>query len=89
MKLIFAKTKRARIICALAAPIMLALAVLAGYFTVGNLLCAADGPVLISENGGAVFLGYYLLAGAYFTCCILAVLLCVIFALNAVRAIRK
>ena len=43
MKLIFAKTKRARILCALLALIMLALAVLAGYFTVGNLLCAARG----------------------------------------------
>lgn len=89
MKLIFAKTKRARIVCGILAAIMLALAVLAGCYAVGNLLCAADGPVLISENGGAVFLGYYLLTAAYSACFIVAVIFCVIFALNAVRAVRK
>ena len=89
MKIIFAKTKKMRIICAILSVIMLALAVYAGYYAVGNLLCAADGPVLISDTGGAVFLGYYLLAGAYFTCCILAVIFCVIFALNSIKVFRK
>ena len=83
MKLIFAKSKRTRAFCAVLSVIMLALAVYAGYYAVGNLLCAADGPVLISDNGGAVFLGYYLLAGAYFLLGIIAVALCGLFAVNA------
>ena len=85
MKLIFAKTKRARIICAFLSLIFLALALQAGFFAVGNLLCASDGPVLISDNGGAIFLGYYLLAGAYFTFCVMSLFLCAMFALNAAR----
>ncbi len=83
MKHIFAKTKKARIVCAVLSVIMLALAVFAGYYAVGNLLCASDSPVLISDNGGAVFLGYYLLAGAYLLLLIVAVVLCVVFAVNA------
>ena len=85
MKLIFAKTKRTRIICALLSLIFLALALQAGYFAVGNLLCASDGPVLISDNGGAIFLGYYLLAGAYLLLCAGAVILCAVFTVNAVK----
>ena len=83
MNIIFAKTKKMRIICAILSVIMLALAVYAGYYAVGNLLCAADGPVLISDTGGAVFLGYYLLAGAYLLLGIIAVALCGLFAVNA------
>ena len=83
MKLIFAKTKRTRAFCAVLSVIMLTLAVYAGYYAVGNLLCAADGPVLISDNGGAVFLGYYLLAGAYLLLLVVAVILFVVFAVNA------
>ena len=85
MKLIFAKTKKARAVCAVLAAVMLALAVLTGYYAVGNLLCASDGPILISDSGSAVFLGYYLLAGAYFLLGIAAVALCVVFAVNASR----
>lgn len=83
MKLIFAKTKRTRAFCAALSVIMLALAVFAGYYAVGNLLCAAESPVLISDTGGAVFLGYYLLAGAYFLLLVVAVILFVVFAVNA------
>ena len=83
MKLIFAKTKRTRAFCAVLSVIMLALAVFAGYYAVGNLLCAAESHVLISDTGGAVFLGYYLLAGAYFLLLVVAVILFVVFAVNA------
>jgi hypothetical protein len=83
MKLIFAKTKRTRAFCAVLSVIMLALAVFAGYYAVGNLLCATESPVLISDTGGAVFLGYYLLAGAYFLLLVVAVILFVVFAVNA------
>ena len=86
MKLIFAKTKRARAVCAVLAVISLALAALAGYFAVGNLICADEGPVLIADSGGAVFLGYYLLAGAYFTFCAISLLLCALFTLNSIKA---
>ena len=83
MKLHFAKTKKARIICAILAAVMLALAVYAAYYAIGNLLCASDGPVLISDSGTAFFLGYYLLAGAYFLLLVVVVILFVVFAVNA------
>lgn len=89
MSLFFAKTKKAGIICAVLAIIMLCVAIFAAYYTIGNYRCATDSPVLLSENGGAVFLGYYLLTAAYAACCILAVLFCILFTLNAVRAICK
>ncbi len=83
MKLIFAKTKKARAVCAVLSVIMLALAVFAGYYAVGNLLCASDGPVLLSDSGGAVFLGYYLLSAAYVALCVIAIIACGVFAVNA------
>ena len=83
MKLHFTKTKKARILCAVSSVGMLALAVYAAYYAIGNLLCASDGPILISDSGGAVFLGYYLLAGAYFLLLVVAVILFVVFAVNA------
>ena len=88
MKLIFAKTKRARIICALLSLLFLALALQAGYFAVGNLLCASDGPVLISDNGGAIFLGYYLLAGTYFSLLLASLSVCLIFCFNAINTLK-
>ena len=89
MKLIFAKTKRARVICALLSLALLVLAVYAAYFAIGNLRCTADSPVLIAESGGAVFLGYYLLAGAYFLLFAIAALLCILFAVNARLVARR
>lgn len=89
MTLFFAKTKKAGIICAILAILMIGIAIFTAYFAVGNYRCAIDSPVLISESGGAVFLGYYLITAAYTTCCVLAVVFCVIFALNAVRAVKK
>ena len=89
MTLFFAKTKKAGIICALLAIVMIGIAIFTAYYAVGNYRCAVDSPVLISENGGALFLGYYLITAAYSTCCVVAVLLCAIFALNAGRAIKK
>ncbi len=83
--IIFAKTKKARVICAVLALISLALAVFAAYYTVGNLRCAADSPVLIGDNGGAVFLGYYLLATAYGFIGVCAVIACAVFTVNAIR----
>ncbi len=88
MTLFFAKTKKAGIICAILAAVMIAAAIITAYFAVGNYRCAVDAPVLIADSGGAVFLGYYLLAAAYTACCVLAVLFCALFALNAVRAIK-
>ena len=82
--IVFAKTKKVRIICAVLSVISLAFAVFAAYYAIGNLRCAADSPVLIGDNGGAVFLGYYLLAAAYTACCVVAVLFCAFFAINAV-----
>lgn len=89
MTLFFAKTKKAGVICAIIALAMIGVAAFTAYYAVGNYRCAVDSPVLIAESGGAVFLGYYLITAAYSTCCVLAVLLCALFALNAVRAIRK
>ena len=81
-RIIFAKTKKARIICAILAVISLAIAVFAAYYTVGNLLCAADSPVLIGENGGAIFLGYYMIAAAYAFVGAIAIVACGIFGVN-------
>ena len=83
MKLHFTKTKKARTLCAVSSVGMLALAVYAAYYAIGNLLCASDGPILISDTGTAFFLGYYLLAGAYFLLLVVAVILFVVFAVNA------
>lgn len=88
MTLFFAKTKKAGIICAILAVAMIGVAVFAAYFAVGNYRCAVDSPVLMADSGGAVFLGYYLLTAAYTAVCILAVLFCIFFALNAVRALK-
>ena len=81
-RIIFAKTKRARRVCAVLAVISLAIAILAAYYTVGNLLCAADSPTLVGENGGAVFLGYYMLAGAYAFVGAIAIIACGVFGVN-------
>ena len=89
MTLFFAKTKKAGIICAALAVLMLAVTVLTAYYAIGNYLCAIESPVLVAENGDALFLGYYLLAAGYAAVCILSVLFCVCFALNAVRVLRK
>ncbi len=83
--IIFAKTKKARIICAVLAVISLALAVFAVYYAVGNLLCAADSPILIGDHGGAVFLGYYLLASVYVALDVISLLACIVFAINAFK----
>lgn len=88
MTLFFAKTKKAGIICAALAVLMLAVTILTAYYAIGNYLCAIESPVLVSENGNALFLGYYLIATVYAAACILAVLFCTCFALNAVRAIK-
>ena len=87
--IIFAKTKKARSVCAVLAVISLALAVFAAYYVIGNLRCAADSPILIGDNGGAVFLGYYLLASAYAALGAVAVISCVVFAVNARLAQAK
>lgn len=85
MKLHFTKTKKARILCAVSSVGMLALAVYAAYYAIGNLLCASDGPILISDSGTAFFLGYYLLAGAYFLLGFVSAVFCVIFLINAIK----
>lgn len=83
----FAKTKRARAVCAVLAAITLALAVFAAYYAVGNLRCAAESPYLVGESGDAIFLGYYLLAAAYIALCVLSGVFCFVFTANAVRII--
>lgn len=89
MTMFFAKTKRSGVICALAVPVMLAVAAIAVYFAVGNYLCALDAPVLLGESGGAVFIGYYLLTYAYSALALISVLLSLLFLLNAVKALKK
>lgn len=84
----FAKRKSAGIVCILVAVIMIGLTVQAVYFAVGNLKCAEDAPALISENGSAVFIGYYLLAYAYSSIAILTSLTCALFTVKAVRALK-
>ena len=83
--MIFAKTKKSRTVCAVIALICLAAAIFAAYYAVGNLRCAAESPILIGDNGGAVFLGYYLLASVYIAIGGISLLACVLFTANAIK----
>ena len=83
--MIFAKTKRARTVCAVLAVISLAITLFSAYYAVGNLRCAAESPVLIGDNGGAVFLGYYLLAAVYIAMGVISLLACALFTANAIK----
>lgn len=89
MTVFFAKTKRAGAVCAVMSAVMIAIAVFALCYSVGNFRCALDAPVLISEDGGAVFIGYYLLTYAYAALAVIALLLCALFAANAVKTLKK
>ena len=86
MRLLFAKTKKARIIAAILAAIFLFLSVYAAYFAIGNIRCAIDSPILVSENGNAYFIGYQILAVTYSLLSLAALFCFALFAVNAVNA---
>ena len=86
MRLLFAKTKKAGIIAALLAAVFLFLSVYAAYFAIGNIRCAIDSPILVSESGNAFFIGYQILAVTYTLLSIAAIFCFVLFAVNAVNA---
>ena len=89
MTVFFAKTKKAGVVCAIMATVMIAIAVFSVCYSVGNFRCALDAPVLISEDGGAVFIGYYLLTYAYAALAVIACLLCALFVANAIKTLKK
>ncbi len=89
MRFFFAKSKRAGIICIIAAILAAALTLIFCYYAIGNIKCAEDAPILISENGNGIFIGYYLLAAAYTVLCVVSVAFCILLAANAVKALTS
>ena len=87
MRLLFAKTKKAGIIAAVLAAVFLFLSVYAAYFAIGNIRCAIDSPILVSESGNAFFIGYQILAVTYTLLSIAAIFCFVLFAVNAVNTL--
>ncbi len=88
MRFFFAKSKRAGIICIIAAILAAALALIFCYYALGNIKCAEDAPILISENGSAVFIGYYLIATAYTALAVISILFIVYLTANSIKALK-
>ena len=86
MRILFAKTKKAGIIAAVLAAVFLFLSVYAAYFAIGNIRCAIDSPILVSESGNAFFIGYQILAVTYTLLSMAAIFCFALFAVNAVNA---
>lgn len=89
MKLFFAKSKGAAVFCGIAALAFTAAAMILSYYALGNLKCAEDAPILISESGNGIFMGFYLISAAYCALTVLALILAVYFIACAVIALRR
>ncbi len=73
----------------IAALICAALALQAGYYALGNMKCANDAPILMSESGNGIFIGYYLLAAGYTALTVIALLLTAYLTANALYALKR
>ena len=89
MKIFFAKNKKAGAVCAVLSALLLFASLAACNYTIGNIRCGIDSPILISDGGNAFFIGYYLIAAVYAAIASVSLFLSVILFLNALKVLKN